>query len=391
LAVIVDLKARRFSAGDAIWRLFPGSNYRHYITMKSNAVVFLDLPRLTLPGPSGYAKDDATAANIARSLDLSQFSLRKDEAGREKFTELLANDYEGARWSQKRSLALSWINGLYSDAKVGDVVVVPAPAFVRGAEGDVQAAETLIGEIYGTPERWLGDAPEEYQNAQYLIRRVKWFESVSESDLSFKSKLSLRTQSALLRLRAEHLDQVLGAAYKNVMLDDEFLARFLTRNNDFRSFEAYHFLGFVMGCTAAYRAFESKEPLVGTSLYEIAAHLPRDLQFVAEQDASIHSPGYSTLKAARLTPFVTMCLFAIALSGDAQPFDEDGRADVQVINSESLALDPCAPDIGVDEAVRETLNIIGYDRWQRFCEAARHAHEHEGFQPQSEVVNGTTP
>ncbi|MBF9048151.1 hypothetical protein LSUCC0031_13595 [Rhodobacterales bacterium LSUCC0031] len=358
--------------------------------MKNNGVVFLDLPRLPPPGSAGYIKDEATAENLARSLDLSQFSLRKDEAALEKFSEIISNNYQGARWSQRRSLALGWINGLYSEAKVGDVIVVPAPAFVRDPDGNTQTADTLIGEISGGPERWIEGAPEEYRNARYLVRRVKWFESVSENDLSFRSTLSLRTQNALVRLRAEHLDQVLGAAYKNVMLDDEFLARFLTRNADFRSFEAYHFLGFVMGCTAAYRAFESKETLEGTSLYEIAARLPRDLQFVAEQDASIHSPGYSTLKATRLTPFVTMCLFSIAVSGDAQPFDEDGRADVQVINSESLALDPCAPDIGVDEAVRETLNIIGYDRWQRFCEAALHAHEHEGFEPQSEVVHGTT-
>ena len=211
---------------------------------------------------------------------------------------------------------------------------------------------------------------------------------MDEGDLEIATRHSLRTQNALVRIRADELEPVLGAAYKNVRVDGEYLARFITRNNDFTAHESFHFQAFVMATAAALsRSQVENGQLFNDSIYAIAATVPRAHEFVPEQDSSIHSPGYTTLKAHGIIPMVVACLFALAIDATADPYDTGRNPDVTVINSESVALDPCSPDIGIEQGVRESLRIIGYQRWQEMCEAARRANENEGFEPITSVTN----
>jgi hypothetical protein len=213
-----------------------------------------------------------------------------------------------------------------------------------------------------------------------LVRRVNWLAEIDERDLDVRTLATLRTPNPLVLVRADQLRPVLGAAYKNVVVNDEFLARFVTSGEDVAR-EAFHFQAFVLATVEAYRRRTSEQPIPFVdSIYKVAAAVARGDPNLPEQDVSIHSPGYSTLKSARDVVFVIAALFASALELPAQAFDQNGNPAISLINSESAAYDPCAPE-GLEEQVLQTLRIIGLERWEEMCEAARKAHENEGFTP----------
>lgn len=49
-----------------------------------------------------------------------------------------------------------------------------------------------------------------------------------------------------------------------------------------------------------------------------------------------------------------------------------------MVNSESKAFDPC--DVGIGQAVRDALDIMGYDRWRQMCAAGVKASDNDGLQ-----------
>lgn len=379
--VEVDIRARTFGKDDRAYRLFPGIGYRHFEAMKENSVVFLDYPGLPAPSKSGFPKDDISKDAIIRGERRAQVAYRSREQAAARLADIALEDLSNTRWSQRRDLALTWLNGLYHTAKTGDLIILPAPT--RGIF-DEDGAKTLIGEIISEPVRWRQDAPEKYALANLLVRRVKWLAEVDERDLDHRTARSLRTQNALVSLNAANLRPVLGAAYKNVVIDGDFLARFVTHGHEFDARESYHFQAFVLAVAEAHRRFREGEREFSNSIYAVAAEVKRGDPNIPEQDVSIHSPGYTTLKSAREVVFVISALFAVALASPAGAFDTTGKPNLSVVNSESEEYDPCEPG-GLDEGVRGTLEIMGLKAWQEACQAARAANEDDGFVPESAV------
>jgi hypothetical protein len=160
--------------------------------------------------------------------------------------------------------------------------------------------------------------------------------------------------------------------------------RFTTTDEEFTAFESYHFNAFVMAVVAACRRVESGQGpwLDGESIYDIAAEVLGQDDLVPDQESSIHSPGYMTLRGSILIPAVLSALFALAVAANADPtldpFAGAGTNQVDVVNSESAAFDPC--DVGIDVAVRDALNIMGYQRWQQMCSAGVKANDNDGLQ-----------
>lgn len=283
------------------------------------------------------------------------------------------------------------MNALYNTAQIGDIVIVPGPGrtFIRSGGEDAPGRPTLIGEILSPPEqqRLRG---ERYNDIPLVVRRVRWLGEVDERDLSDRALRALRTKNALVVLQATGLQDILGAAYKNVVIGDQYLARFLTKNYDFSARESYHFQAFVMLVVAAYREHygdAAADALMG-SVFDIAARVEKSGDHcVPEQDASIHSPGYTTLKTIQSVPLIISVLFAMALKAEAEPITKDGVVNVQLRNSESEAYDPCAPD-GLQDQVMQTLSTIGYDRWRQICPSARKAASEDGFESTAKVLEG---
>lgn len=378
MSIVVDIRTRVFDEDERAYRLFPGQGYRYYEFMKDHSVVFLDNPGIPVPGPQGYQKDDATLHALVRSELKQPVVLAASDRVREEIAEIDARDLGDVRWSRRREVYLGWLNALYRDASIGDLVIVPSPGYVKEGDDWVKVG-TMIGEIVSGPERLDRGAPVSILAGRYLVRRVRWLAEVDELELSRSSAAALRTQNALVALPARSFEKALGAAYKNLVIGDEFLARFTTESEDFNAAECFHFTAFAMAVVAAVRQIEQGYGPFrdGRSIYDLAAAVPPDDEYVPEQEASIHSPGYTTLRGLRQVPAVISILFALALTPGAQPFAGEGPAQVEVVNTESTAYNPC--DVGIEESVRQSLDIIGYERWLQMCQAAARANENEGL------------
>jgi hypothetical protein len=383
VTIQIDIKTRVFDEDEIAYRLFPGQGYRHFRTMKDYSVVFLDNPGIIRPTAVGYGKNDETLVSIARSEAKQSIVASKSKGMSAELAAVDAKDFGDVRWGAKRELNLGWLNALYFRARLGDLVILPSPAAVKNEAGEYEPSHTLIGEIVGELERWTERGPENILAGRYLIRRVKWLASVKESELEPKTQNALRTQNALTAIRARSFERAIGAAYNNVLIGNEFLARFSTLDEDFTAFESYHFNAFIMTVVAACRSVENQSGpwRDGESIYDIAARVRRQDKLVPEQESSIHSPGYFTLRGKVMVPAVLSSLFALASAVAADPsmdpFSGAGPGQVSVVNSGSAALDPC--DVGIDQTVREALTIMGYDRWKQMCEAAQNASQDDGL------------
>lgn len=340
LSIVIDIKTRVFDDEDVAYRLFPGQGYRHFKAMKEYSVVFLDNPGIPLPGLNGYDKDDVTLQAIARSEEKQPVIKASGDNLATELRQIDEKDFTNSRWGAKRELNRGWLNALYSRAKIGDLVVLPSPGIIKNDEGEWEKAYTLVGEIVGNPERWERNGPDNLLLGKYIVRRVRWLAQVNESELDPKVAIGLRTQNALTALRARSFERVLGAAYKNIVLGNEFLARFITTDEEFTSFESFHFNAFVMAVVAACRRAEAGEGPWDddATIYDIAAHVQGQDDLVPDQESSIHSPGYMTLRGSKLIPAVMSALFALAVAAHADPaldpFAGAGTGQIVVVKSE---------------------------------------------------------
>lgn len=127
--------------------------------MKENSIVFLDNPGIPLPGAAGYDETQATLQEIAKSEEKKPFVNANADNLAAELAKLDAKDYSGSRWGPKRNLTRGWLNGLYRDANIGDLIVVPSPSVIRNEKGELEATYTMVVEIVGEPERWTKEQP----------------------------------------------------------------------------------------------------------------------------------------------------------------------------------------------------------------------------------------
>ena len=400
----IDIKTRVVSTGDKAFRLFPGASYRHFEAMRDHSLVFLEIPGLERPGEGGYPKSPETLRMLAISEHIREGRVPEPE------------ELEGIRWGSNRRQTLAWANRLYHEMQRGDMIVLSSPQFVKDEHGEWVKGRSLIGEISGRPRSW-NRAPARLRDMDFLVRSVRWLGEVDEFELDRRSYSALRTQNPLIVLPASSFEKAIGAAHKNVLFDDHYLTRFHTAEETFTAFESFHFNAFTMAVAAAYECYENGGEFdPNASIYEIAASLGQDSPLVPDQFSMISSPGFVTLKSLMMVPVLTAALFGAALGdtrgpvyyeGDLEqaqvqvhaqaqaqarararapaprPIDKPHPEQVQVVNSSSVALDPC--EAGIEDAVRGILDMMGYNQWQQLCEAARKASDQQGLRPAVEV------
>ena len=206
------------------------------------------------------------------------------------------------------------------------------------------------------------EAPsEKLKNTHYLIRRVKWVGKVDERELDYRVQSNLRTRNPLVVLPTRSFEKSLNAAHPNMKIEDQFYVRFLTKRDTFSAFDNLYFHTFIMAVASIYqRLKDGRSPLVdeNESIYDIAASLPRDSEFVPVEMLNIQSQGHSTLKSSTKVCIISAMLFSHALAVNAGETDFEHYPDIGVTNSESSTFDPC--EAGIDKEFIEILDGIGF-------------------------------
>ena len=386
MGIQIDIGAKVYGLDDYVYRLFPGEGYCHFAAMKDNSIVFLDYPGIGLPGLEGYEETREWLERLVRSERKSSVLWARNPNMMAELAEVEDTDLGEVRWSQRRRQALSWLNRLHCDVWRGDLIVIPGPGYAKTPDGEWVEERTRIGEIAGAPfiinrDTEL-DLPDSVRFGEYVARRVKWLGEVDERELPVHFRAPLRTQNPLITLRAGPIAHIIGAAHHNLIMGDEFHARFVTDNPDFSAFESFQFSAFALAVVAVCKRMESGEVSLDPedSIYDLAASVAQGDELVPVQETSIRSPGYITLRGGRLVPALIAILFQLAIAtakAEADPFAGPGLSQVTVANSKSEAFDPDAE--GLNEAANALLDMMGRTRWQELCRAATVCSENDGL------------
>ena len=382
MAFEIDIKTRAFHDDEIIYRLFPGQSCRHFYTMRDHNIVFLDMPGVPFPGKAGYsktpqllqemAKADARAPKVSRSLR------RKDQESAlldlYKDLEEIDSRAWARKWSQRASIYHSWMNSLYSDMRVGDVVMVPSPLNHQNVLGESEPRILLIGVINAPAIRLTSRGNARLNAAKFLARPVSWLGEMEEREVANFVIPSLRTSNVLVRLKARSLHQAIGSAYHNVNIGKDYFSRFTTQA-EFTASSNFHFSAFAMAVSAAYQAaIDGKQLPKNRSIYELAASIDSNA-IIPIQDILIRSPGYTTLRHATKVALVVSVLFALAGSSTSEHRLEDLQNSL-IVNSEVTKENICEP---IREHVNKAISIMGYERWQQGCRANLLASEGGGL------------
>ena len=393
MPITIDIRTRFYGPHDLAYRLFPGQGYRYYDLMKDAECVFLDVPGINPPGPFGYLKDEEQLEAIVRAELKRDRLRRRDDMLADDLLEIDEMPLGPHRWSRARQQNLARMDLLYRTLAIGDTVLLPSARYPRGPDGELVQPTVLVGEIVGDPVRLRllrGALPHYVELADYLVRPVRWLSESDEREFDQEVLRLLRTENSLVSLRKSFLNSVIGAAYNNMLIGDQYYARFTNADVDFSPRECFHFMALVMAVSAAYRKHVRNEGPFDRelSIYEIAALVEEDDEFVPFQEISIHSPGYATLRHRTIVGILASAIMALALHTHAEARDEGGEFEpIAIENSESNAPDEHPCEIEVEESVRGFLEMIDYKQWQEVCRAAVLANENEGLKPASQVVH----
>ena len=261
--------------------------------MKHAECVFLDVPGINPPSPGGYRKTDEQLDAIVRSELKRDRLRRRDDTLVDDLREIDEVPLGPHRWSRARQQNLSRMDALYRTLAIGDTVLLPSARYPKGPDGEIVQPTVLIGEIVDDPVRLRlhrRDLPPYVELADYLVRPVRWLSESDEREFDKEVLRLLRTENSLVSVRKSFLDNVIGAAYHNMLIGDQFYARFTNSDADFSPRECFHFMAFVMAVSAAYRKHVRNEgPFERQlSIYQIAAQVDDDDDFLPFQEISIH-------------------------------------------------------------------------------------------------------
>lgn len=341
MTVIIDPSVRIIDEDNQVFVLHPGQNKRFMEDFAASSAVFLDLPGVKFDEPPS-ATSDVVQRKLRMSRRIRGWHSRgrpEDAAPSRDVASYKAGDKEKIRF-------LYEVEDLYSDAKAGDLVLVPG----RGYGNTV-----LIGEFVGGFDRDFAVYPPRYRGEVIPARQVRWLHAnVVKASFSQRLIKLMQNRQAIIRIRQpEDLhevyertygDYVWGARSGNLVRvgAQEVDLRDLTKAADLTNYFAAQYLALKKGELEAFLRLPFDEAL--ERYYDKA--------FFGGVAVEIHSPGFfgRVMKDAALAGYVSVML---ALSSSAVPAQEASGAVVQ--NSVNDTVSIC--DVTLEKDVRETMEM----------------------------------
>jgi hypothetical protein len=351
----INLSTKVIDADFQVYSLFPGEGYKHRHVMIEKNFVYLDFPEIEIPPTAVEMQSRDFLLRVAQSEEFAYWISRRRPVGERPSDNL--NDYDGVRSGQRRSRYINALSGLIFEAKKSELVLVPD----MGAFGDL-----LVGEFVEDPGviRYVQVGPME---TRYVGRRVRWLTRISQHTLSSEFLKSVRTPNPLVIVERSYRKRIYEAAYTSFVMNGEISARFDVRGLSFTSGDDFHFARFVNYVSALCEEAVEKDG-IDPDIFE-AISLIADDSFLPDLTLNINSPGFIALISGKVTPLVVAGLFALALAScvpgaEILPVDVNNLT-VALLNNPD---DPCA--IEVSESIKYSLDIMGYENWQKLCRSA---------------------
>ncbi|MGF7051881.1 hypothetical protein GGC47_001046 [Bosea sp. OAE752] len=356
MPLLIDLQAPTIAQERRVWRLFPGNGYQFLPTFMNERVAFLDLPGFPMP-----AQPIQQANDVIARLAFSQ-ALRNElyEKGADHHSQLSLAEFSGARRTKTRGRIRQAIVNLLTEARSGDLVVVPSTL----SDGEIN-----IGRFRGE------DVTEAFYYRKYgenplQARHVDWIARVDEGSISSDFRRTLRHQHPFALVERQYWIEVLSLAYNTFVFRDMHVSTVFNQG-DYTDAHA-SFLGNVTKlASAAVEALEEGRELDPAHLLDLLLSTP-PAEFTASQQADIHSPGFNRYVSATIVALVSAALVAAFM---ALPTDRAQLAvamsEMTVINSSPDADPQCTAK--VHAAQKLVIEMLDVDKTLKMCEAARKA------------------
>ncbi|RYC31378.1 hypothetical protein D3273_13390 [Lichenibacterium minor] len=358
----IDLALRVLPADHQVFFARPGIQYRLYREVTEQKVVVPDLPALDLADGVPLDRQDRVMSRIHRARKLRGWH-RSGRIADEPSRDL--NDYDdvasGIRDAQFRGV----VDGYFSKAKRGDMVLVVPSAFSDPA---------FIGEFAEDGDQYASfRAPSVYGDDPLVGRRVEWLAKIPKRELASDILDIVAKPNAFVLLPRSVRAGLYDLAYSAYSIEDSFTARLEVTDETFSSFDdllIQAFINFVAANTQA--VSEGKE----VASFERGAFMESG-DFTPDLRAEIHSPGFLSISSRKVTPLVAVVMLAAAIHIGPAAFAAAQDGTLRIGSASAPAGDACVAEVR-EQAIRQ-IQLLGLDRWAVACEKAKRAAQHTGL------------
>ncbi|RWB73582.1 hypothetical protein [Mesorhizobium sp.] len=357
--IIVDFNTKFIGPEKRVWSLFPGKEYKFYAHFMDQGVVFGDFPGLLLRDVN-IDDDDTLRKWIALSDKVRTYYT--DRKSDDKNPSRDPENYKGYKWTGPRLNAKGVIMGLYSRAKKGDLVLVPA----KGGAW----ASTRIGEFTDDPKEIVYEQNvRRYQKEKVPARRVRWIGAIDNRGLPEEFYHQLTSPNAFRQVGRSYYDFVYRRAYGNFMRTEMANSMFDIGAEEFSTVPDMYLK--IIANFAAEVAKNIEDETIDEFLDRPFADWLFDIEesdFFANQKISVNSPGKNLLHSITITPILAVVIFALC----QYPATEIKASDLEFTNSAAGGqLDPC--DIPVVENAKIAFDMMSLEKLELLCKAATKA------------------
>lgn len=343
MTIIVDPATRILPPEHQVFVLHPGSSKRFYNDFQETNSVFLDLPGINFATkPEGDSPELRALLRMARRIA----SWRNTGSKEDKKPSRKIGDYVVKNPSENPPKLVHTVIDLYSNAKQGDLILVPGPGYnstvyIGEFKGDFDP-DHLVEAMRYSPEKiparrvnWLPVALAKSQFSPRLIRLMQNRQAIIQVtieeerreiyNIAYGDYIWKETSGNLIRVTKNEID--LHDLNKAVDLTNYFASQYLALKKG----ELEHFLS--LDFDEAIETYYDKSYFGGVSV-------------------EVHSPGFFSrkMKDAMLAGYVSAML---ALSGAGVTAEE--AKDIKVENSANSEISIC--DMELEDDIRETMEM----------------------------------
>jgi len=348
LAVKVALGAYVLPDDHAVYKYFPGKEYKFYDIVRQTSVAIIDIRGLDeLEGEPGDWDDDEVLNII--SVDRTERAVAE---GGDRPKRLIK--------SAGDKMAQTFLYGLLFEAEKGDLILMPQKGY---------GTTVMIGQLVdraGTVKTVR--AKDDAETHTYYGRRVKWIGGVEKRLFGAQLVDLLQTPIAFFDVGYSNYEQIYRAVFDNYVYDSQFIATFRTAKNIFTPKDSFLTSVWLELLEVLEGARGSGIKLPDGSIYDLV--IGSDINDDDRDDLSIsvQSPGWFRIRSTGPSPLASLALFAMAAQG--VPYSQAIGATVgaKIVRQ---ADDSCMGD--VDASVRDYIKLLGKDRWEQACKLAKQA------------------
>ena len=373
MTIVIDPAARIIPENAQIFVLHPGRNKRFMQDFAEEKAVFLDLPGIEFAEPPLAKSEDAQRLlRMSRSIRTWRNAGSKGEGPSRDLSKYKAEgDKDNARF-------LYEVEELYTDAKSGDLIIVPGKGYGR---------TLLIGEFVNNFDPKFVVYPAREKGEKIPARRVRWLHAQA-SKTEFSSRLIKLFQNRQAIIRVTGVDdrhEVYERTYGDYVWGDTSgnLVRVTAQDSDLHDLaKAFDLTNYFAAQYLALKKGEL-ETFLGLPMDE-ALDQYYDKAYFGGVGIEIHSPGF----LARVTKIAAMASYiSVMLALSAAGVSAQDAATAVVANSANKVVSIC--DIELEADIQETMRVhANMDLWfKKICPKSKAASDTVGLESDVDVKN----